>query len=147
MSFVTVDVFSLYPSVPHEDGLNALSYYLVQRSDLHPPRELLFFFFFNRYIVLIENDFRFQDHYYHYQLLLKHFKKNKKNRWRYSDDLFLVWSDDAEDPKKCYEYLNIIINFTSNYDSNRVSLSELCKCKTSTMTVVLTWGSFIVAAL
>lgn len=43
MSFVTLDVFSLYPSVLHEDGLNALTYYLDQRSDLHPPSELFFF--------------------------------------------------------------------------------------------------------
>lgn len=43
MSFITMAVFSLYPRVPHEDGLNALSYYLDQRSDSHPSSELFFF--------------------------------------------------------------------------------------------------------
>lgn len=70
----------------------------------------------------------------------EHFLKNNR---RYTDDLFLVWSDDVEDLKKCYEYLNRgkeSINFTPNYYSNRISfLDELCKYKTSTMTVVLTW--------
>lgn len=42
MSFVTMDRFGLYPSVLHDDGLNALSYYLDQRCDLHPPSEFFF---------------------------------------------------------------------------------------------------------
>lgn len=71
-----------------------------------------------------------------------------KNNWRCTDDLFLVWSDNVEDLKECYEYLNRgkeSINFTPNYDSNSISfLDELCKCKTSTMTVFLTWGLVLI---
>ncbi len=57
----TIDVSSLYPSIPHEDGLNALGYYLEQRQDLHLTPELLLSL---TDIVLAKNSFRSQDCYY-----------------------------------------------------------------------------------
>ena len=147
----SLDVSALYPSIPHEEGLSALRHFLDQRTDKHPPTEMLLSL---TNIVLTKNYFRFQDRYYlqcrgtamgsptavsYSNLFMAKFEEDYiynnnpfsvyiKTYWRYIDDLFIVWTGSADDLKMFHQSLNTkieSIKFTLEYDHEKISFLDV----------------------
>ncbi len=131
-------------SIPHINGLEAINCFLKQRTKQHPSTERLLSLTNE---VLTKNYFMFQDQYYlqlqdsamgspvapNYGNLFtgkfeldfiynnNPYSKFTENYWRYIDDLFFIWSGNAEDFRDLHAFINSkmeSIKFTSHYDSN-----------------------------
>lgn len=147
----TMDVSSLYPSIPHKDGLEAMNYFLNRRTELYPSTEFLLSLTKE---VLTKNYFKFQDQYYLQQrgsamgspvapnyanlfmgkfeldLMYNHnpYSKFIKCYWRYIGDLFFIWSGNADDLKEFHAFMNSrmeSIKFTLCYDLERISFLDV----------------------
>lgn len=155
----TMDVSSLYPSIPHKDGLEAMEYYLKQRM-VHDPSTDFLLTLTNE--ILTKNYFRFQDKYYLQQrgsamgspmapnyanLFMGKFEldfvynnnpysKFLKQYWRYIDDLCFIWSGNTEDLKNFHTYMNSkmpSIKFTLEYSADQISFLDVMIKKVGTV--------------
>jgi hypothetical protein len=138
---VTADVTSLYPSIPHADGLNALRVTLDTRSVQQPPTDTLIEL---ATMVLENNHFTFGDKFYTQMkgtamgtrfapsyaiIFMGEFEKELLRRsekkplcwWRYIDDVFLIWQHGSESLQDFIDICNSInssiqLNFESSAD-------------------------------
>lgn len=147
----TMDVSSLYPSIPHEDGIDALRYYLLQRPLQVPSTDFLLCLTKE---VLSKNYFKFQDEYYlqlrgsamgspmapnYANLFMGKFEldfvsnnnpyfKFIKYYWRYIDDLFFIWSGSIDLLQEFHEHMNTkmrSIKFTLEYDKEKIAFLDV----------------------
>ena len=143
----TLDVQSLYTSIPHQDGLKALSFFLDQRPILEPPTSTLLRL---AELVLTLNTFSFDNHSYsqvkgvamgtkmgpsyaclfmgHFEhLFLQQFRKPHPDLFkRYIDDCFAITSQSLEETTEFIQALQVFhpsISFT--YQISAVSVSFL----------------------
>ncbi|KAL2087323.1 hypothetical protein ACEWY4_018382 [Coilia grayii] len=147
----TMDVSSLYPSIPHKDGLDAMEHYLKQRRVQDPSTEFLLTL--SREI-LTKNYFKFQDRYYlqhrgsamgspmapnYANLFMGKFEldfvynnnpysKFLKRFWRYIDDLYFIWSGSTDDLKNFHAYMKSkmpSIKFTLEFSLEQISFLDV----------------------
>ena len=123
---VTADVTGLYPSIPHEGGINALKETLSKRSDLKVLAQVLVDM---AEFVLKNNYFEFDSAVYHQIsgtaigtkfappyacIFMDHFEENflqscTKQPWayfRYIDDIFMIWTEGESELIKFLDNLN-----------------------------------------
>lgn len=147
----TMDVSSLYPSIPHDDGMNAMRHYLMQRPIQEPSTDFLLCLTNE---VLTKNYFKFQDQYYlqlrgsamgspmapnYANLFMGKFEfdfvynnnpyfKFIKHYWRFIDDLFIIWSGDVNSLHDFHNYMNAqmrSIKFTLEHNKNSISFLDV----------------------
>ena len=133
---VTVDVVGLYPSIPHQDGLDALSIKLKQREDKKIPTEVLLKM---TQFVLKNNYFEFNSKVQQQlsgmvpgtkfalpyacifmdRVETEFLEKERLKPWvrlRYIDDIFFVWTHEENKLDEFLELLSSVhpnLKFTS----------------------------------
>ena len=123
---VTFDVVGLYSNIPHEEGLEALKFYLEQREDKSVTTQSLLDL---ARIVLENNYFGFGDDMYHQILgtamgtkfapkyanmfmgqlehrLLEELPHKPFTWWRFLDDIFCIWTGTLEQLHEMFETMN-----------------------------------------
>ena len=145
---VTLDVVALYPSIPIDRGLSALSLFLEEKHFDFKVRTGIVDL---ARLVLTLNFFEFNDVLYHqvsgtaigtvmavcYSIIYMHmFECNaissyhiKPFLWlRYIDDIFGIWVHGEEELIRFIDYLNLIdpnIRFTANFSSAKVNFLDV----------------------
>ena len=144
----TIDVVGLYPSIPHEEGLEALETALEHREDksisVNSLMELA-------HVVLKNNFFEFDDEFYHqlrgtaigtkcapsYAILFMAALEEKllsraPDRpwlwWRYIGDIFLIWHHGEEKLHRFIDFLNQAhpsIKFTADWSREKINFLDV----------------------
>ena len=123
---VTFDVVGLYSNIPHEEGLEALRFYLEQREDKSVSTQSLLDL---ARIVLENNFFGFGEEIFHQilgtamgtkfapkyanmfmgqleQRLMESLPHKPHTWWRFLDDIFCIWTGTREQLNEMYEMMN-----------------------------------------
>ncbi len=151
---LTLDITSLYTNIPHEGGLEALSFYLQDReSTLNPPNSFIIDL---ATFVMKYNYFSFENDFYlqvsgtsmgticapnYANLFVGFFEKNfifnpvknthisKIVKWyRYIDDIFCIYNGSSDDLAEFITLLNSFdsnLQFTSNFSDEKVSFLDM----------------------
>ena len=144
---VTLDVTALYPSIPHDDGLAALSEFLVLHGFSEPRckgvTDLARF-------VLNNNYFEFDDQLYlqtsgtaigtkmapSYAVIFMHILESTVAQhssapyvwWRFIDDIFCIWTHGEESLLEFIEFVNQLhpaIKFTHEYSPAEINFLDI----------------------
>ena len=144
----TVDVVGLYPSIPHEDGLNAIRSALNSREDKQVSTESLLEL---AKVVLENNVFEHNSKFYrqlqgtaigtkmapNYAILfmaeleekiLNSFSLKPMVWWRYIDDIFFLWQHGEENLNLFLDHLNKAhptIKFTAEYSKSSINFLDV----------------------
>ena len=144
----TVDVVGLYPSIPHEEGLEALEGVLERREDKTISTDTVLEL---AHVVLKNNFFEFNDDFYQqlrgtaigtkcapsYAILFLAALEEKLLAdaqdkpwvwWRYIDDIFLIWQHGEEKLRDFITFLNGAhdsIKFTAEWSTERVNFLDV----------------------
>ena len=144
----TVDVVGLYPSIPHEEGLEALKGVLERREDKTISTDTLLEL---AHVVLKNNFFQFNDDFYQqlrgtaigtkcapsYAILFLAALEEKLLAdaqdkpwvwWRYIDDIFLIWQHGEEKLRDFITFLNGAHDskkFTAEWSTERVNFLDV----------------------
>ena len=144
----TIDVVGLYPSIPHDQGLEAMKKALEGRMDKSVSTESLVKL---ADIVLKNNFFEHDSKIFHQKqgtaigtkfapsyaiLFMGDFEEQALDGyhlkpwvwWRYIDDIFLVWEHGEESLMEFIEYLNSIhpsIKFTSKFSRESIEFLDV----------------------
>ena len=150
---VTFDVESLYTNIPHHGGLEAIEYFLNQRTEQTPSTACLQHL---TELVLTKNFFLFENSYYLqksgtamgskmapnyanlYVGLLEeksilnpeynHFLEHIQLWKRYIDDVFVIWTGSATELTSFHMFLNSCcehLNFTMTSDSQKMNFLDI----------------------
>ena len=150
---VTFDVESLYTNIPHQGGLEAIAYFLNQRTEQTPSTACLQHL---TELVLTKNFFLFENCYYlqtsgtamgskmapnyanlYVGLLEKncilnpeynHFLRYIQLWKRYIDDVFVIWTGPATELIAFHSFLNNCcehLNFTMTSDSHQMNFLDI----------------------
>ncbi len=145
----TIDVSALYTSIPHDEGLMAITEALDTRRDKSPPtlfiRELTEF-------ILKNNVFQFNQKFYkqvqgtamgtkmapsYANLFMAKLEKDLLQNapgptpttwWRYIDDIFIIWEHSATELQNFIAYLNAAhptIKFTQETSSEKINFLDV----------------------
>jgi hypothetical protein len=143
----TIDVSSLYTSIPHEEGLESLQKVLIEHNHNHPPIECLVNL---ARLVLTNNVFRFNETFYlqtqgtamgtrmapsyanlFMSVLESDFLDNQPmvpTVWyRFIDDIFLIWDHTEEDFLEFFRVLNNhhrTIKFTMEHSNHEINFLD-----------------------
>ena len=142
----TTDVADLYPSIPHDEGLEALRVSLDSREDKSVSTSSLVEL---AEVVLKNNFFEFNGSYFQqlrgtaiicapsYAILFLAALEEKLLAesphkpwlwWRFIDDIFLVWLHEEEKLLECINYLNGAhhsIKFTADWSNDRIHFLDV----------------------
>ena len=155
----TIDVVGLYPSIPHDEGLNVLKKVLGERDNINVSSETLLDL---ASLVLKNSYFEFDNEYYlqkqgtaigtkmapSYAILfmdsletrfLESCDKKPTTWWRYIDDIFLVWEHGEKALREFLEKLNSFhptIKFTSEWSENNINFLDVALSKKDDGTLV-----------
>ena len=142
----TIDVVALYPSIPHNEGLEVLRKGLHSRADQSVSTDSLM----DSEVVLKNNMFEFNGRFYHQTIgtaigtkcapqysilfladleekLLRSYDCKPSVWWRYIDDVFLIWTHGEEELQKFIDYLNAShhsIKFTAEWSKESINFLD-----------------------
>ena len=145
---VTVDVTSLYTSIPHKDGILAVKEALETRDHKQPLTWVLLRLL---HLVLTKTAFKFYDRYYEqisgtsmgsvcapsYAIIFmgnleETFLRTQELQplvwWRYIDDIFMIWPHSETELYSFLKALNQVnksIKFTSDISQNKVNFLDV----------------------
>ena len=148
---VTIDVKSLYTSIPHSDGIKACLEALHLSADSFPDRPDPSVLSCLLEIVLKNNIFEFDGRVYKQlqgtamgtklapvyanifmgaleHTILSHATLKPSYYKRYIDDIFILWPHSEADLKKFLLYINTLhpsIKFTSEYETNKITFLDV----------------------
>ena len=144
----TIDVVGLYPSIPHDEGLQALKRAMDEREDKSVSTESLIV---PAQLVLKNNYFEYSSRIFRQNkgtaigtkfappyaiLFMAAFEEDALKKyhfqpwlwWRYIDDIFLIWEHGREELEKFITYLNSLsdsIKFTSKISSTSIEFLDV----------------------
>jgi peptide-methionine (R)-S-oxide reductase len=144
----TIDVVSLYPSIPHTNGLTALRSFLLQRG---LPEKAVQGISILAETVLTKNVFEFNSEFFlqksgtaigtkmapaYANVFMCEFERDLLSRsvyrpyawFRFIDDIFLVWTEGEERLKEFLTFMNSLnpsIQFTSDFSYSRVNFLDV----------------------
>ena len=145
---VTIDVVGVYPHIPHEEGLQAIREALDKRVGAKIPTEKIVEL---ARLVLRNNNFEFNGNHYLQKLgtaigtrmapsyanlfmdrlettLLDRYPKKPHIWLRYTDNIFMVWTEGKEELINFLTYLNSAhntIKFTRVWSTNKVNFLDV----------------------
>ena len=151
---VTADVVGLYPSIPHQDGLNALRTALNTRERIGIPTEDLVSM---AKFVLENNYFEFNSEVYHQLsgtaigtkfappyacIFMDHLENEMLSKWavqpwlwwRYIDDIFFIWTKSEKELDEFMTHMNSYhpnIRFTYEKSQDKINFLDMTVHKTN----------------